>query len=76
MVSHCTDAIFANRNYNAPMPSGKIKAKDLEKLRQPPPVERPKKAVGHTVTRAARVIKNEREYDRKRDKRVKKEDLE
>jgi hypothetical protein len=76
MVSHFTDAIFTGWNYNAPMPSGKIKAKDLEKLRQPPPVERPKKAVGHTITRAAKVMKNEREYDRKRDKRVKKEEVE
>jgi hypothetical protein len=58
------------------MLSGKIKAKDLEKLRQPLPVERPKKALGHTITRAAKVMKNEREYDRKRDKHVKKEDLE
>lgn len=76
MVSHFTDAVFEDWNYNAPMPSGKIKPKDLEKLRQPIPVERPKKAIGHTVTRAAKVMKNEREYDRKRDKHVKKDDLE
>jgi hypothetical protein len=58
------------------MPSGKIKPKDLAKLRVPGKLERPKKAVGHTVTRAARVHKNEHEYDRKRDKRVKPDDLE
>jgi hypothetical protein len=58
------------------MPSGKIKPKDLEKLRDIGKLERPKVAKGHTVTRAARVHKNEREYDRKRDKKVKPDDLE
>jgi hypothetical protein len=58
------------------MPSGKIKPKDLEKLRDTNKLERPKVGKGHTVTRAARVHKNEREYDRKRDKKVKPDDLE
>ena len=58
------------------MPSGKIKAKDLEKLRVKTPLEPLKKARGHTVTRAQIVIKSERDYDRKRDKRVKPSDLE
>ena len=58
------------------MPSGKIKAKDLAKLRVKTPLEPPKKARGHTVTRAQIVIKSERDYDRKRDKRVTDKDLE
>ena len=58
------------------MPSGKIKAKDLEKLRVKTPLEPLKKARGHTVTRAQIVIKSEHDYDRKRDKRVKPSDLE
>jgi hypothetical protein len=62
--------------YTYAMPSGKMKRKDLEKLRDFSQLERPKKATGHTVTRAAKVHKNEREYDRKRDKKVKADDLE
>jgi hypothetical protein len=58
------------------MPSGKIKPKDLEKLRDIGKQERPKKATGHTVTRVAKVHKNERDYDRKRDKKVKTHELE
>jgi hypothetical protein len=58
------------------MPSGKIKPKDLEKLRDVGKQGRPKKATGHTVTRAAKVHKNERDYDRKRDKKVKVNELE
>lgn len=57
------------------MPSGKIKAKDLGKLRTSP-LEPLKKVRGHTVTRAQIVIKSERDYDRKRDKRVTDKDLE
>ena len=58
------------------MPSGKIKSKDLEKLRVKTPLEPPKKVRGHTVTRAQIVIKSQRDYDRKRDKRVTDKDLE
>jgi hypothetical protein len=57
------------------MPRGKVKKADLEKLRVTLP-KVVKVAKGHTVTRAQRVMKNERDYDRKRDKRVKDSDLE
>jgi hypothetical protein len=57
------------------MPRGKIKKEDLEKLRVTLP-KTVKPAKGHTVTRATRTMKNERDYDRKRDKRVKDTDLE
>ncbi len=46
----------------------KVKKTDLEKLKIV--LEKPKPALGHTVSRAVQTHDNERRYNRKRDKRV------
>ena len=55
----------------------RIKPKELEALREAlKPKKTGKVAQGHTVTKPAQTHENERKYQRKRDKRVKSEELE
>jgi hypothetical protein len=59
------------------MAQQRAKTKDIEKLKEVLNDTKPKKvARGHTVSKPVQTHDNERRYDRKRDKRVKREDLE
>jgi hypothetical protein len=59
------------------MAQQRAKTKDIEKLKTGLSDAKPKKvARGHTVSKPVQTHDNERRYDRKRDKRVKPQDLE